>query len=125
MTKKRFIELERLCKKAWRELAKSGSDVKPDYLSKFRCDCPACSIAYMAEGNYTSIYKHCRICPIDQWREKYCKINSIQNEVPCQLSGEAYIQWWSTQDISTKKKAAAKIAKLHWTYLPEYKVVTV
>ena len=110
MDKKRFEELEKECKDAWSELAKTGSSRKPEFLRKYVNWCPACYITSLRE-NY---YQECALCPIDIWRWRCsAACEGLDDE-------ELYGRWNNSLDPDERRGLAAEIAALKWTYLPEY-----
>jgi len=119
MDKKRFRELERLCKRGWMEMAETGCD-KPDYLEGFRHRCPACEISMRVSGGSA---QDCRYCPIIVWRGENL---STEHMIPanCQYPGNAYRDWYVAhdyvEDTVAAKRAALKIAKYSWMWMPEY-----
>ncbi|MDD5053467.1 MAG: hypothetical protein PHO27_12100 [Sulfuricurvum sp.] len=61
----------------------------------------------------------CFLCPADEWREITIKTWS---DAPC----EDYIYGdWIQGDEKTRKKYAAQIAAMKWSYLPEYEDIDV
>jgi len=122
MTFEEFKELEKICKDAWKELAKTGSYWKPATLDPFINDCPACDISANA-GN--TRFHDCRLCPVDRWR-KAAQEHEHSELAICQDIGRKplYATWIS--DLSSPedmKKAAKTISRLKWTYLPEYEKI--
>lgn len=107
MTKGEFLLYEKICKKMWNQLAETGDFNKPYCMEMFKNDCPACDLSNII----------CRKCPVDVWRNK--NIEDVPNDdffVNCELEGEPWIKWLTADTKTEKKKHAAKIASLNWTY---------
>jgi hypothetical protein len=107
MTKGEFLLFEKLCKKMWSQLAETGDMHKPYCMDIFKNCCPACSVANI----------DCCKCPVDVWRNK--NIEDLPNDhwdVNCELKGEPWVNWLQATTKTEKKKYAAKIAALNWTY---------
>lgn len=119
MTKETFEKLEAICKKAWRELARSGNDSKPDYLDKYKCSCPACHIADASTSGYI-----CRVCPIDKFRKQAFADRKEYRDYStsaCLADGQPYQIWWDNWDTTIEKTAAKEISELKWTFLAAHK----
>ena len=120
MDKKIFNMLKKVCKDEWKRLAKTGDGCKSDAMRIFYNQCPACHIASDGEKQR----QDCRLCPIDVWRELADLETGPEyftGQAVCGREGELY-RIWAYSFISTKdrKRVAAKIAKLKWSWLPEY-----
>ena len=116
MTIEQFQKLEEICKDSWEELARTGSETKPRYLSKFSCGCPACEIS---RSVHNRIAHDCLFCPIDEWRK------SASEDCGSVCERESYYGEWRHGAVPERRKAASKIAGLPWTYLPEYEDIDV
>lgn len=107
MTKEKFLLYEKINKKMWNQLAQTGGVIKPSCMRIFDNLCPACSVANI----------RCSECPVDIWR------NINTDDIPyyvvnCGLRGELWYMWVHAQTVTQRKKCAAKIASLKWTYNP-------
>jgi hypothetical protein len=140
MTREEFKRLEEICKRAWRELARSGNRMKPRYLRlsralmwKYNCNCPACSVSYLASVATGRVILHkwdmeqpnnlrydCRYCPITSWRRKARKEYLLGNRGVCPCEDGIFSEWDNSFEKELRKIAAAKIAKLNWSWLKIY-----
>lgn len=108
MTKEKFLLYEKISKKMWNQLAQTGSQVKPSCMRIFLNLCPACSVANIS----------CNQCPVDIWRNINTDDIPYYVDVNCGLQGELWYTWINANTITQRKKCAAKIASLKWTYNP-------
>jgi hypothetical protein len=116
-----FLELEKICKDAWSELAETGGDQKPESLSKFYCKCPACEISKRVRGRQQF---ECFYCPIDIWRK-----DASENDYPLGtgLCVHSFYGIWTKEygEVEQRRKMARQIANLSWMFLPEYENIDV
>jgi hypothetical protein len=122
MTRETFKEYEKICKDAWNELAKSGAIKKPEVLHRFHCACPACTVAHMTQDFYRAQHNElCKFCPITIWRHRARTIEKCDYAM-CEIGPNAYYaDWTGAKFPEYRKRAAGKIAKLSWSWIPEYK----
>jgi hypothetical protein len=111
MDKQTFDAFEAICKASWRVLSKTGGE-KPSYLSGFDGECPACHISSIERED-----ENCLNCPIDVWRQA-SMCSSIRYAYCC---GDLYGEWLDATTDRQRKKVAAQIAELKWTFLPFHK----
>jgi hypothetical protein len=116
MDKKTFDAFEAICKAGWRFLADTGDAYKPDYFNGFKGDCPACHIS----NGTSSMLENCIFCPVDVWRKKF----KDQQSSTCLDGKELYAQW-KMASRAERKKIAAQIAELKWTFLPYHKKLNI
>jgi len=121
MTKKEFLKFEQVCKKAWGELAKTGSADKQSYLHKYSNYCPACEVSKLTSKK-NCLDMDCQLCPIDLWRGEAIRTNAHEvSAVVCQREKNLYYKWMNSYNEEDRSNVARKISRLKWTFLPEYK----
>ena len=130
MTREEFDEMERLCKKEWKELAETGNEEKSERMNVFHNQCPACHIAnglvkrdWFDDGEI----QDCRLCPVDVWR-KLANENLLymRGEAACEggncveEDSELFALWITSHYTKERQLLAKQISELSWSWLPEY-----
>jgi hypothetical protein len=103
----------------WAYLEETGDRRKPN--SKYVNHCASCEITRKAGFIcYARSRVCCLICPIDEWRDfaKKCFSGGCTS---CESAPESpYVDWLQARTPEERKRAAGRVKKLKWTYLPEY-----
>jgi hypothetical protein len=129
MTKDEFAKLHEIHVKCWMEIYRDDLQEKPEGMKVFKDACVACDISAQAAGDGEY---YCCYCPADEWRKEAEELRDNEMKVPpiCE-SGSAKVahfgRWagFRQRHDIPRRDFALKIARMHWSYLPEYEGIEV